>query len=239
MDAFVSRKRRRLSSGPDEEASNRRDDSTELKLAILSSLHADIDQGALLEVLLSSEGSVEEASRALKHQNNRKKPGASGTQQQSSLSHFIAPASLQRGGSVSPKKRALATKKGKTIHLFSPEDIAANTPCSIIHNFLPAEEANLLLQELLEEAQTFERQTFKLFDNVVQSPHTASFYVASLEEARRQRKEYVYNGSYLTVRLAPLIPLLMRPQVNPLKKRSRTSASFPPSPSVYPTRSVK
>ncbi|KAI9764918.1 MAG: hypothetical protein M1840_007943 [Geoglossum simile] len=207
MDAFISRKRRRLSLDPDEEASSRREDSTELKLAILSSLHADIDQGALLEVLLSSEGSVEEASRTVKHQNNRKKPAAPGIQQQSSLAHFIAPAPPQRAGSVSPKKRALATKKGKPIHLFSPGDVAANTPCSIIHNFLPAEEANLLLQELLEEAQTFERQTFKLFDNVVQSPHTASFYVASLEEAGRQRKEYVYNGSYLTVCLTPLIHL--------------------------------
>ena len=67
-----------------------------------------------------------------------------------------------------------------------------------------------MLEELLEEAKTFERQTFKLFDNVVQSPHTACFYVASLEEAKRQRTEYVYNGSYLTVYFPlssnPLIP---------------------------------
>ena len=93
------------------------------------------------------------------------------------------------------------TKKGQTLHLYTPEDIAAHTPCSIIHNFLPAREADDLLRELLEEAQTFERQTFKLFDNVVQSPHSACFYVDGLEERERQRSEYLYNGSYLNVGL--------------------------------------
>ncbi|KAK4695442.1 hypothetical protein P7C71_g2304, partial [Lecanoromycetidae sp. Uapishka_2] len=59
------------------------------------------------------------------------------------------------------------------------------------------EQADDLLRELLDEASTFERQTFKLFDNVVQSPHSACFYVDSLEERERQ-KTYLYNGSYLT-----------------------------------------
>jgi len=91
------------------------------------------------------------------------------------------------------------SKKGKTLHLYSPEDIAAHTPCSIIHNFLPAEEADALLEELLLEAPTFERQSFKLFDNVVSSPHTACFYVETLEEEESQRSEYIYNGDRLTV----------------------------------------
>ncbi|KAI9780981.1 MAG: hypothetical protein M1839_006420 [Geoglossum umbratile] len=221
MDAFVSRKRRRLPPRPEECAIAKSEDSTELKLAILSSLHADIDQGVLLEVLLSSGGSVEEASRALENQNSRKKPAAPGIQQQSSLSQFVTPAPPQRDGSISPKKRALGTKKGKTTHLFSPEDIEAHTPCSIIHNFLSAEEANSLLQELLDESHTFERQTFKLFDSVVQSPHTACFYVASLEEARRRRKEYVYNGSYLTdIRLLPPLALHIS---HPVRKAVNTA----------------
>ena len=93
----------------------------------------------------------------------------------------------------------MLTKKGQTLHLYTPEDIAAHTPCSIIHNFLPARAADDLLRELLEEAPTFGRQTFKMFDNVVQSPHSACFYVDSLEERERQRTEYLYNGSYLDV----------------------------------------
>ena len=56
-----------------------------------------------------------------------------------------------------------------------------------------------MLEELLEEAPTFERMTFKLFDNVVQSPHTACFYVEGMEELRRQKTEYIYNGGLLTV----------------------------------------
>ena len=90
------------------------------------------------------------------------------------------------------------TRKGKTLHLYSPEDISAHTPCSIVHNFLPSDLANSLLSELLVEAQTFPRASFKLFDNVVQSPHTTSFYVSSLEEVDRQKTEYLYNGGYLT-----------------------------------------
>ncbi|KAL8775531.1 MAG: hypothetical protein Q9209_000027 [Squamulea sp. 1 TL-2023] len=73
-----------------------------------------------------------------------------------------------------------------------------HTPCSIIHNFLEAQVAEDLLQELLEEAPSFERQTFKLFDNVVQSPHSACFYVENLDEKKRQQTEYLYNGSFLT-----------------------------------------
>lgn len=103
-------------------------------------------------------------------------------------------------GSPSAKRRAL-TKKGQTLHLYTPEDIAAHTPCSIIHNFLPAQEADNLLRELLDEASTFERQTFKLFDNVVHSPHSACFYVDNLEE--RESQKYLYNGSYLEVSLGP------------------------------------
>lgn len=73
--------------------------------------------------------------------------------------------------------------------MFDPEDIEEHTPCSIIHNFLPSDLANDLLNELLEEAKSFERNTFKLFDNVVSSPHSSSFYVDSLDEVQRQKSE--------------------------------------------------
>lgn len=70
----------------------------------------------------------------------------------------------------------------------------------MILNFLPAEKANALLEELLLEASSFARTTFKLFDNVVESPHTASFYVDGEEEQEIQKTEYIYNGGRLTVR---------------------------------------
>ncbi|KAI9677319.1 MAG: hypothetical protein M1829_002662 [Trizodia sp. TS-e1964] len=200
MEAFVSRKRRRLSPPPntlseDLAAEGPEEDSTELKLALLSSLHPDVEQQLLLDILLVSEGSVEQASKALssggKGLHIRKKT-ASALGYQSSLTSFAT----QESSSPSTNKQL--TRKGKTLNLFSPEDIAAQTPCSIIHNFLAAEEANELLKELLAEAPTFHRQTFKLFDNVVQSPHSACFFVSSLEEVQRQKTEYLYNGSFLT-----------------------------------------
>ncbi|PQE33360.1 GRF zinc finger protein [Rutstroemia sp. NJR-2017a WRK4] len=210
MDAFVSRKKRKLSfhgQSPKQEETFQQismlsvpdDESTDYKLALLSSLHPNINQQVLLDVLLEHEGEVEKASSSLVDTTSSsapppKKPsGAVGYQ--SSLSKFVA----LDNSSASPTKRSkLMSKKGKTLHLYAPEDVAAHTPCSIIHNFLPVDEANDLLRELLEEAPTFERMTFKLFDNVVSSPHTACFYVEGLKEQKAQKTEYIYNGDLLT-----------------------------------------
>ncbi|KAF7931977.1 uncharacterized protein EAE97_008998 [Botrytis byssoidea] len=207
MDAFISRKKRKLSVSSQsplnsntvdliEDLSAPNDESTEFKLALLSSLHPEVDQQVLLEMLLESNGDVEKASSSLSIVDTTtslpipKKPSAT-VGYQSSLSKFIS-------SENSTKRVKSLSRKGRTLHLYSPQDVAAHTPCSIIHNFLPAEEANTLLEELLKEAPTFERMTFKLFDNVVTSPHTACFYVESLEEQRAQKTEYLYNGALLT-----------------------------------------
>jgi hypothetical protein len=202
MDAFVSRKRRRVSPSPPPETTEGisnlsvpdDDDSTDFKLAMLASLHPVYDQQYLLDILLAHEGLVDAASASLLPQATLspvlKAPASTGYQ--SSLASFAIP-------SDSPKKPKLLSRKGKTIHLYNPEDVAAHTPCSIVHNFLPPNVANDLLEELLLEASTFERVEFKLFDNIVSSPHTACFYVEDLEEQRRQKTEYLYNGSPLTV----------------------------------------
>jgi hypothetical protein len=205
MDAFVSRKKRKLSpeistppphiptaSTPDLEPE---DDSTDFKLAVFSSLHPFIEQQVLLDILLAHEGSVERASASLSvPEISPRKTSTVGYQ--SSLSTFVSP-----NDSNPSKKVKLLSRKGTTLHLYTPEDVAAHTPCSIIHNFLPAEEANALLEELLGEAASFERMSFKLFDNVVQSPHTACFYVENYLEQEKQRTEYIYNGGRLTVSL--------------------------------------
>ena len=177
------------------------EDDTDLKLVTLASLYPDIDQATLFELLISADGSVDAVkkniSTSYKDTLPRKRPSG-GIGHQSSLSIFRNPIS-ETPDTPSAKRRAL-TRKGQTLHLYTPEDVAAHTPCSIIHNFLPPQQADDLLKELLEEASTFGRQTFKLFDNVVQSPHSACFYVDSLEEAKTQKTEYVYNGSFLDVR---------------------------------------
>lgn len=239
MDAFVSRKKRKLSAAPNVKKSELReinalsapdDESTDFKLAMLSSLHPNVEQQVLLDVLLAHEGSIEKASTALcLPQSPPRKSAATGYQ--SSLSGFVASnggTGAEEGTKVSARK--LLSKKGKTLHLFSPEDVAKHTPCSIVHNFLPAEEANDLLKELLEEAPTFERMTFKLFDNVVSSPHTACFYVDSMEEMVKQKTEYIYNGGLLTV--GQEIPNASRIWLLSLSKACASLSFSPHSPNT-------
>lgn len=211
METFTSRKRRRLSPPVTDSVSaistpeDVDEDTTDLKLALLSSLYPNLAQDIILDCLVTSQGSVEAASQSLAPFESRVSLPLSPRKRstigyQSSLSSFAAPkASTNPHAPLRSTTTRPLTRKGRTLHLYSPEDIAAHTPCSIIHNFLPVKEAEDLLKELLEESPTFEKQTFKLFDNVVQSPHSACFYVHSLDEQERQRREYLYNGSYLTV----------------------------------------
>ncbi|KAL0944376.1 grf zinc finger domain-containing protein [Colletotrichum truncatum] len=196
MESFLIRKKRKLSPAVDKTGED--DEPTEMKLAILSSLHPSIEQDALLDVLLAHNGSVPDSLEALKTPNPVKK--ASGVMgAQSSLRNFALKSTDNDNDTVSSSKKRLISKKGTTLHLYDPDDIAEHTPCSVIHNFLPPKEANDLLQELLEEAKTFEKNvTFKLFDNVVASPHTTSFYVESYDEIQRQKTDYLYNGAKLT-----------------------------------------
>lgn len=213
MEAFVSRKRRNISplgGEPPERFLPRKDnpeydvvgeeESTDVKLATLASLYPSVTQEALLDSLINANGSVaavREAFDASPFEASPKKSYKNGIGHQTSLTLFRRSDDVQLG--AASKKLRKLTRKGQTLHLYTPEDIAAHTPCSIIHNFLPAGDAVMLLEELLEAAPTFEKQTFKLFDNVVQSPHSACFYVDSLEERTRQKTEYLYNGSFLTV----------------------------------------
>jgi hypothetical protein len=206
MDAFVSRKRRRVEeplkhaakapSPPPSRAILEEEESTDFKLALLASLHSTLDEATLLEGLLAADGSVEQASDWLAQRDTtspRKRNTPSTVGFQSSLSAYRI--SSTEGG---PTKKPLV-KKGQTLHLYSPEDIEAHTPCSIIHNFLPAKQADALLLQLLDEAPTYQSLEFKLFDRVVWSPHTFCFYVNSLAEAEEQKTEYIYDGRKVEV----------------------------------------
>ncbi|KAK8206495.1 hypothetical protein M8818_004328 [Zalaria obscura] len=196
MDAFLSRKRRRISAPETEvspQAQDEDEESTDFKLALLASLHPELTQDVLLDALLAGDGKVEAASGSLlgKREESppKKIPKITGTQ--TSLAGLVKKVSTS--GDESTIKTL--TKRGKTLHLYSPSDIETHTPCSLILNFLPKADADALLHELLDEAPTYQRDTFQLFDRTVESPHTMAFYVDSLAEARAQQTEYVYNGS--------------------------------------------
>ncbi|KHN98128.1 GRF zinc finger domain containing protein [Metarhizium album ARSEF 1941] len=191
MESFLTQPKRKPSPEPKRVTDD--DEPTEVKLVLLCSLHPEVDQEALLDFLLAHDGSVSRASEALqssKHQQCPKKSAVIGRQK--SLKQYT------RGHATWPTKKKVKSTKGSTLHLYDPEDVAEHTPCTIMHNFLPAEDANSLLRELLKEADSFEKGTFKLFDNVVSSPHTSGFFVESYEEMMAQMSEYYYNGSQLT-----------------------------------------
>ena len=201
MDGFVSRKR--SYSETSERVPAREDDlngddvSTEVKLAMLASLHPQCATEALMEALVTADGHVGVASTGLSGQvrnedsvSPRKKPSNGKTVGfQSSLSNFT------NSTAPTPPSPRKATKRGQTLHLYSPDDIAAHTPCSLVHNFLDADVADALLRELLEESPTYSQEKFQLFDRVVESPHTYCFYVDDEREANKQMTQYVYNGS--------------------------------------------
>jgi len=205
MDTYLSRKRRKVL--PEDEANNSRfsaenneELTTDEKLAILSSVFEQTAHEELLEALLIHNGCVEEALDSLldrpslgKHSRSPQKrtPASNGIQSSLQFVRQIRPEHTKQNQTTSTTTPRSLTKKGKTLYLYSPSAIAQHTPCTIIHNFLPPSLANALLQELLPETESFTSATFRLFDNVVKSPHTASFYVDSLTEGERERgKEY-------------------------------------------------
>lgn len=199
MRAFLTRPKRKSSpevvvNQADNGDNDNDDEPTEVKLAILSSLHPDLDQEVLLDVLLACDGSVSEASASLKTTlpSTKKRNAASGHQQ--SLRNFT----VASDGSA-PARKKLKAKKGSTLHLYDPDDVAEYTPCTIVHDFLPSDVANALLSELLQESASFEKTTFKLFENVVSSPHTSSFFVESYDDIVSQKTDFHYNGARLTV----------------------------------------
>jgi hypothetical protein len=194
MKSFLQRPKRKSSPEvlPEDEDEDD-NEPTEVKLALLSSLHSNIDQETLLDVLLAHEGSVKQASASLQGGATRKAATSHSTSQQSLRKYAIS------DNQSPPAAKRPKTRKGTTLHLYDPDDVAEHTPCTIIHNFLPSDLANDLLKELLEESKSFEKITFKLFENVVASPHTSSFYVESYDEIQAQKTDYHYNGAKLTV----------------------------------------
>ena len=173
-----------------------------MKLAILLSLHPEMNQDALLDILIASDGNVETASSMISSQPSPISPGISSSTKKTATTTGLSPkiqtslSSHIHSNTPSSQPKKPLTKKGQTLHLFSPEDIASHTPCTLIHNFLPAEEAHALLEELLAESAHFSRRKFQLFDRTVQSPHSHSIYVSTPEEERQQTSEYTYGGSY-------------------------------------------
>ncbi|KAL4934443.1 putative CUE domain protein [Aspergillus undulatus] len=210
MDNYLSRKRPRsplVESHPQTVAPDDDDASTDIKLAQLVSLFTDTDQDTLLDVLVSCGGLVETAITTITSQKHlakrtRTAPSAStaATAIQTSLTpHILSSSSASSSSkSLSGGQKISSTQKGKTLHLFSPEDVSAHTSCTIIHNFLPPETANALLLELLDESRHFTRYQLQIFERTVESPHSTCVYVSTPEQEAQHTNDYTYGGTYHT-----------------------------------------
>lgn len=60
--------------------------------------------------------------------------------------------------------------------LASPALVADHTPCTLHPSVLPVELAARLFHTMIQEAQSWQRNKWWLFDRVVESPHRTSFY---------------------------------------------------------------
>lgn len=204
MDRYLSRKR--PYSVKSKTPFSDDDTPTDIKLAQLVSLFVDTPQDTLLDILVSCGGSVESTISTIKEQEQlikrpRTRAPAAATAVQSSLASHVSVSPAKKGTDEKHERRSQrrpTVQKGKTLHLFSPEDVAAHTSCTIIHNFLPAEQANALLLELLHESGNFSRAQFQIFERTVQSPHSTCVYVSTPEEQAQHTNDYAYGGTYHT-----------------------------------------
>ncbi|RPA77069.1 hypothetical protein BJ508DRAFT_417284 [Ascobolus immersus RN42] len=185
-------KRQRLdeNSPPLEANGNETDDGldTDTKIAILLSLRPTIGTEQALDILVSNNGSLEESMRDMERSGSStvrlpKKQKVAITQ--SAISTFIPGFKSQQ---VRPPP------KGKTLHLYTADSIASLTPATLLPSFLPAQDAEDLLRELLDEAKTFDNPgKFRLFERTVSSPHTFCLFVRDAQEKQRAESE---NGGW-------------------------------------------
>ncbi|SMQ51648.1 unnamed protein product [Zymoseptoria tritici ST99CH_1A5] len=182
-------------------------ESTELKLAILSSLHPNKAQDVLMDYLLAYNGDVEKVSEAL---SSSSAAGSKSKRQHSALNGYQSSIDTFAASSGGPKPVATATtkslvQKGKTLHLYSPADIERHTPCSLVHNFLPQPLASALLEELLAESATFLRNEFQMFERTVTTNHTWRLYLDDDSSFESQQSAMQYDGTAnpLNVRKSP------------------------------------
>ncbi|ODQ65284.1 hypothetical protein NADFUDRAFT_79189 [Nadsonia fulvescens var. elongata DSM 6958] len=113
--------------------------------------------------------------------------------QQVNIKRFFEPD--QQSESPNSVKKKPRFEKGKTFHIYTPDEIPDILPCSFHLNFLDSELAENLLNSLLQESHEWKRSKFVLFDREVESPHFTCFYADS--QRILTRYDYVYNGKVL------------------------------------------
>ncbi|KAG0029739.1 hypothetical protein BGZ82_007745 [Podila clonocystis] len=77
--------------------------------------------------------------------------------------------------------------------LYNPEDVAKHCPCTLIHNVLDKDLASRLLQVMMVESETWNRNRWWLFERIVESPHKTSYYAEDNHDLA-EVSGWTYNG---------------------------------------------
>ncbi|KAG0269472.1 hypothetical protein DFQ27_003384 [Actinomortierella ambigua] len=81
----------------------------------------------------------------------------------------------------------------KPLFLYSPSEVAKHCPCTLMLNVLDKDLSIRLLTGLMEDAESWNRNRWWLFDRIVESPHTTAFF-AEKDADMDEVSNWTYNG---------------------------------------------
>lgn len=145
----------------------------------------------LLDILVSCDGDVTSAKQLLGLTRDTTASNGDKTdspKRQASIAFFGVKKRKTDSESDTPNPSSL-----KPLTLYTPEDIEAALPCSLVYNVLDKTEAEKLLDQLMEDHKSWKEKTkFYLFDRLCETPHKSAFYTKDLSVYSQHT--YRYNG---------------------------------------------
>lgn len=183
------------------------EDDTDFKLGKLKSSMPEADMEMLLEVLISCNGNLFEAKQLLGLEGGNEADHndfykaldgpPSPLMKEDKLRHQVT---LKRfmgadcDESLFNIKRQRVEEKGKTLHIYDPDDVEKLLPCTMHLNIFPKELANSVLKFLLKDSESWpQTRSFYMFNKLVTTAHTSGFYTDNHDIYAE--KKATYNGA--------------------------------------------
>ncbi|KAH3672331.1 hypothetical protein WICMUC_004302 [Wickerhamomyces mucosus] len=156
---------------------------TDSKLKELELIFPEVDKSALLEILISCEGSVSKSESLLIEQFPTVKKRKLNASLQSNIQSLLK--NEQSKGLVSTN----TTNSNKPVYLYTKKDVENTCSYATIHyNFLPPDLADNVLKFIINDKDGFSSQEFHLFGNKCKSNHCNKLY------ASKNYDGVYYNG---------------------------------------------
>lgn len=161
---------------------------TDTKIQQIISVYNEITTESALELLISCNGRVVDVLQLLDSTLGTKScKKVHKSEYQATLKRFI-----DQKDSIALLKKPRTNIKGKTIHIFDPEQVKQLLPCTMNLQVFPSDIADELLRFLLKDSQNWTENRFYMFDRHVASHHTNSFYT---DNETVLREGATYNGN--------------------------------------------